>query len=478
MITKIKINGFKTFHNFEMEFSPLTVVAGLNASGKSNLFDALQLLSRLAETDLKTAFSEQRGEPSELFANYGEDENGETIYADEITFSVEMLTDKKVRDNWGGEANLKYTRLKYELVIRRDKDSRGLDSLNVRHEQLEKIEVTKDEWIVKYIPKNTFENWRPKVRVGKRSQPYIYTEQENNVITIRLPQDGKPGGKATVANAISQTVLSGTNSVDFPHVFAVREEMRSWKFLQLNPQSLREPSRQDLGIRDTITQSGENLAAALFRIKLNDKSLLKIISRRLNKLLPQITEVEVYDDKANKQYIIKVKNDDGREFTSRVLSEGTLRLLTLCILQYDENHKGLICFEEPENGIHPFRVKAMAELLQDLSVDFGDVEMPLRQVIVNTHSPILVGKMFELEDQYLLKVWFSELVTLVTTIKNKKMKMYITKMLSVDSPFEKNSKQVRLDFKTETESNISFHKLLDYLATADFENITGKNKNE
>ena len=56
MITKIKINGFKTFHNFEMEFSPLTVVAGLNASGKSNLFDALQLLSRLAEFDLKTAF--------------------------------------------------------------------------------------------------------------------------------------------------------------------------------------------------------------------------------------------------------------------------------------------------------------------------------------------------------------------------------------------------------------------------------------
>lgn len=476
MITKIKINGFKTFHNFEMEFSPLTVVAGLNASGKSNLFDALQLLSRLAETDLKTAFSEQRGEPSELFANYGENENGETILAEEISFSVEMLIDKKVKDNWGGEANLKYTRLRYELIIRRDKDSRGFDLLNVRHEQLEKIESLKDDWIKKYIPKDSIENWRPKVLVGKRSKAYIYTEEENGVITIRLPQDGKPGGKATTANAISQTVLSGTNSVDFPHVFAVREEMRGWKFLQLNPQSLREPTRQDLGIRDTITQSGENLAAALFRIKLTDKSLLKIISRRLNKLLPQITDVEVYDDKANKQYIIKVKNDDGREFTSRVLSEGTLRLLTLCILQYDENHKGLICFEEPENGIHPFRVKSMAELLRDLSVDFTDNEMPLRQVIINTHSPILVGEMFELEEKSCLKVWFSELITLVTTINNKKMKLYVSKMLSVDSPFERNSKQVRLDFRTETENKISYNKLLDYLATADFENITGKDK--
>ncbi|HQU82515.1 MAG TPA: AAA family ATPase [Pyrinomonadaceae bacterium] len=474
MITKIKINGFKTFHNFEMEFSPLTIVAGVNASGKSNLFDALQLLSRLAETDLKTAFKEQRGESSELFTNYGEDESGESLYADEITFSVEMLIDKKVKDNWGGEATLKYTRLRYDLCIRRDKDSRGIDNLFVKYEKLEKLDSSKDQWEKVFIPSEVSDNWRPKVITGKRSKPYIYTEEKSGVITIKLPQDGKPGGKETAANAIAQTVLSGTNSVDFPHVFAAREEMRNWKFLQLNPQSLREPTRQDLGSQDTITQTGENLAAALYRIKLDEESLLKHISRRLNKLLPQITEVQVHDDKANKQYIIKVKNDDGREFSSRVLSEGTLRLLTLCILQYDENHKGLICFEEPENGIHPFRLKAMAELLKDLSVDFADVEMPLRQIIVNTHSPVLVSKIFELEEQNLLKVWFSELVTQITTVKNKRLKMYITKMLSVTSPFD--DKQRNLDFRDESENRISFQRLLDYLDTADFETIRNKFK--
>jgi AAA15 family ATPase/GTPase len=41
MITRIIINGFKSFQNFEMIFTPLTIVAGVNASGKSNLFDAL-----------------------------------------------------------------------------------------------------------------------------------------------------------------------------------------------------------------------------------------------------------------------------------------------------------------------------------------------------------------------------------------------------------------------------------------------------
>jgi energy-coupling factor transporter ATP-binding protein EcfA2 len=51
MITKIEIDGFKTFNNFKIELSPFVIIAGANGSGKSNLFDAILLLSRLAETD-------------------------------------------------------------------------------------------------------------------------------------------------------------------------------------------------------------------------------------------------------------------------------------------------------------------------------------------------------------------------------------------------------------------------------------------
>ena len=51
MITYIKIDGFKSFHDFEMAFTPLTVIAGSNAAGKSNLFDAFRLLASLADAD-------------------------------------------------------------------------------------------------------------------------------------------------------------------------------------------------------------------------------------------------------------------------------------------------------------------------------------------------------------------------------------------------------------------------------------------
>ena len=469
MITYVEIDGFKTFHNFKMEFAPLTVIAGVNASGKSNLFDALSLLSKLAETDLRTAYSEQRGDASELFTNYGIGVvDGSSFSAEEMHFVVEMLIDRTVRDNWGGEATLKYTRLRYELKIKRETNSRGIDELRVIFEKLTNLKHEGDRWLERAIDKKDIPKWRPSVKTGKRGIPYIDTIESNGTVTIRLPQDGRPGGKATPANAVSQTVLSGVNSVDFPHVFAAKEEMLSWTFLQLNPQALREPTRQDIGIRDSITQSGENLAATLFRLKADDPSLLKDISRTLNRLLPQIVNVDVRDDKANKQYVIEVTTDDDRTFSSRVLSEGTLRLLALCILQFDDRHRGLICFEEPENGIHPFRIKATVDLLKNLTSDFSSEDYPLRQVLVNTHSPVLVAEMFKQQDSHELEIFFSELVAEITELGGRRVKLYVTKTLPVITPQDSNGQGV---LPIEPEGKISFHRLKTYLATIESEKI-------
>ncbi len=464
MITYLKVNGFKSFHHFEMEFTPFTMFAGANASGKSNVFDALHLLSRLAETDLKTAFNEQRGSANELFTQHGED-----WFADEMEFVVEMLVNSQVRDTWGGEAELKYTRLQYHLCIRRIKNGRGFEDLTVIYEQLEKLSPAKDLWVKNFIPAKHREDWRPKVKTGKRGIPYIQTEEINGTISIKIPQDGKQGGKATPANAIQQTVLSGINSVDFPHAFAAKEEMRIWKFLQLNPADLREPTRQDIGMRDEITQSGKNTASALFRLTQDDSYALKDISRTLNEFLPNFTDVMVYDDQANKQFIIKLRGEDGREFSSRVLSEGTLRLLTLCIFQYDPRHTGLLCFEEPENGIHPFRITAMAHLLKALSVDFTDTDMPLRQVIVNTHSPVLVSELIHWKADNSVSIWFSQLSTLITEVESptkpvpKKIKMHVSKFLPV---LKSDTSQLTLKF-SEQERKLTLAEVTRYLETAD-----------
>jgi predicted ATPase len=331
MIIYLKINGFKSFHNFEMEFTPFTVIAGANASGKSNLFDALTLLSRLADTDnLKRAFSEQRGEFIELFTQYGDDN-----YATEMEFVVEMLVNKNVKDAWGNEAKLKYTRLRYELSIKRITNQSGIQDLAVSKENLFKLNHQEDKWVTTILPKKSLEFWRPKVGTGKRGIPYIESVNESGLDIIQVPQDGTTGNKRRfpLSNA-TRTVLSSFDTVDFPHVLAAKEEMKSWKFLQLNPEDLRQATSKNNG-EDTISVSGKNLAAALFRIKQTDKYSLKEISRKLNSFLPNFVEVDVIDDNENKQYLIKLKDVDKKEFSSRVLSEGTLRQVALCILEYD-----------------------------------------------------------------------------------------------------------------------------------------------
>ena len=80
----------------------------------------------------------------------------------------------------------------------------------------------------------------------------------------------------------------------------------------------------------------------------------------------------------------------SRQFAANAISDGTLRFLALSVLAEDPEAKGLICIEEPENGIHPERLPAMAELIRDLAVDVDnpiDSGNIMRQVILATHSP-------------------------------------------------------------------------------------------
>ena len=176
--------------------------------------------------------------------------------------------------------------------------------------------------------------------------------------------------------------------------------------------------------------------------------------------------MNVYDDKANREFIIKVREEDGKEFSSRVLSEGTLRLLTLCILEYDDKHTGLLCFEEPENGIHTFRVKAMAQLLKDLSADYSDTDAPLRQVIVNTHSPVLVKELLQWRDNKSVSVWFSRLHSLISDTNGQRIKTRITKMSPV---LKVDEEQLSFFPVPEPERKLTLAEVIRYLQTADTE---------
>lgn len=461
MVTRIKIDGFKTFSNFTMEFTPFTVIAGANSSGKSNLFDALNLLSNLADNDLRSAFKDLRGDAEEQFTQY---ETG--ISSNEISFVVEILVDQTIKDNWGEESTLKYTRLQYELRIEKIRNSKGFDDLFVKYECLKPLRHQEDSWVKNNIPKQFLEFWRPKVKTGKRGKPYILTEEQDNKLKIKIPLDGKPGpGREFSANDITQSALSSVNSVEFPHIFAAKMEMLNWRFLTLNPEDLRAPSSRMAP--DVVSPSGRNLAAALFRLKNEDDFILNDISIELNNLLPNFTNVDVDEEVSENRFVIKLKSDDNRIFTSRVLSEGTLRILILCILKYDDQHKGILCFEEPENGIHPFRLKMMVNLLLGLSTQFEETlqpRLPLRQIIVNTHSPNFIKKIIDFKSlQSEVSIWFSKLISKVNSDTSQNYK--ITKLI----PVYYSHGQSRLDFVQDSEITMNEIEVEKFLETKDWE---------
>jgi predicted ATPase len=398
MITQIEIDGFKTFKDFKVELAPFQVIVGPNGSGKSNLFDALHLLSRLADTDLLSALQELRGDAGELFTKFPGGGTSERIH-----MAVEMLVDRKVRDELGKEVERKYTRLRYELEVVLHSDDYGLERPFITHESLKAIPTTRDEWSRKY--NLSFQSgWLPELTanvatfIGEGHERFPHSPrdiQEDGTSPVFLFPDGgvrEASPKYNLAD-LKRTVLSTMLSSNHSHAFAARQEFRSLRFLHLNPEVLRQPSSTKA--QRFLSSNGSNLPTTLARIEKEDKFALVDISRDMANLVPGIVSIRVEQDRPSDKYVIHAETADGRSFSSQVLSDGTLRLLALATLRNDSQFHGVLCLEEPENGVHPFRLKNMARMLREMATDFNDLEQvnePLRQVLVTTHSPTLISQ--------------------------------------------------------------------------------------
>lgn len=416
MLTRIEIDGFKTFENFGLDLNPLLVVVGPNATGKSNLFDAIQLLGRLAVDDLRTAFNSLRGEPHEQFRLQPDGE-----YGTQMRLAVEVLLDRTVRDPWGGTATVRYTRMRYEVFIERRLDARGIERLIVVRETAEPIKGNVDSWRPHGAsPSQAFK--RRFMKYG-RSTAFLSTTEVGGTPTFHIHQD-PTGGRTRSATAAETTILSSMTSAEFPHLFALREELRSWRFLQLDPGSLRKPSPKNAP--ELLESDGSNLPTVLARIEaetrteIRPEGALADIGADLSELISGVVKVDVEDDEANRKYRIRITVGEEHPFSSEVVSDGTLRVLALLTMLHDPRHRGLVCFEEPENGIHPARLGALIEVLRRMvtrgDLSEYDVDASLNQMLLNSHSPVVLSHLAESE--YV----FADTVTLLNTERRSRQR--------------------------------------------------------
>jgi predicted ATPase len=189
------------------------------------------------------------------------------------------------------------------------------------------------------------------------------------------------------------------NSAEFSHLYALREELRNYRFLQLDPASLRRPSSFTAGER--LEPDGINLASVLARIQAETRSdtqpqgALADITADLSALIPGAVGLTVNEDRQTREYRVGLRLRDEAPYSARVVSDGTLRLLALLTALHDPRYRGLICLEEPENGVHPRRLNVLLEKLRSLVTRPAEEEVdptrPLAQMLLNSHSPVVLS---------------------------------------------------------------------------------------
>jgi predicted ATPase len=132
---------------------------------------------------------------------------------------------------------------------------------------------------------------------------------------------------------------------------------------------------------------GEDIAPFLYRLRAEKEREFKTVVRTLQTLIPSVEDVTVDLDKRRGTLDIIILQN-GTEFSSRIVSEGTLRVLALSAIAVNPWGGSLVAFEEPENGVHTRRLELIAELLTALALEQGC------QMVVTTHSPSFCGAIF------------------------------------------------------------------------------------
>ena len=424
MITRLKVSGFKNRVDVDIRFSPFTCIAGANGVGKSNLFDAIQFLSALSDRSLIEAAKSVRDESGKttdirsLFHRVGDN------YDETMRFEVEMIIPKTGMDDLGQEAEASSTFLRYILVLKYVDSQNYLTSsgsLEIVEENLITVQQTELgqaldfsyslEWLNSIIKVQSeqkllivtvdFSVEDPRAMTKTVPKRYIWVFPERK---IKEGQNNETSNQHQefLAQKLPRTVLSVANATESPTALLARREIQSWRILQLEPSALRKPD-DFMSVSEAILGvDGSHLPAALYRLAHelveesdyeNIEEVYSQIANGLAELITDVKSVSIDRDEKRQLLTLLVTGKDGTSHPAKALSDGTLRFLALAVLSLDPNNQGVMGLEEPENGIHPERIPAILNLLQSIATDVNspvDINNPLRQVIINTHSPAVV----------------------------------------------------------------------------------------
>lgn len=348
MLDQLNLHHFKSFGSAEIEFGQLTLIVGTNASGKSNLRDALRVLHGIG---LGYPLAEILGE------KYG---------------PGGILTWRGIRGGAREAAQFGHARFRIDCWVE------GLYySITIDLSKQNTGPQLADEWL-----------YAGHAYLWDSSPEDDPVDQYNeHAISVRFPRGGAHRRHGPVSNyALNRPILAQI-AEGREHAAAkksgesVLEALRSIRFLDLDPDAMRIPSQPGQVI---LGDRGENLSSVLQAICSDDERRQTLL-QWLRALTPMdAVDFEFVPDFSGR-VLLHLVESSGAKVSAVSASDGTLRFLALIAALLSPDSGRIYFFEEFDNGIHPTRLHLLLQLVQQVCKQ-KDV-----QVIGTTHNPAMLA---------------------------------------------------------------------------------------
>lgn len=362
MLKQITLENWKSFRHAELYIDPLTVLIGTNASGKSNVVDALYFLnSMMQRASVETVLIGDRFTPGI---------RGGIEWAarkPETKFSFQVLVDG---ENKGNDYLYKITVENTPSVQVVDESLTLIDSQNISDNN-----SCQQLFFVSF----TYE---------KNRIIYKHYEAEKEVIEKFYPTPNPWLGHFT--DKIPFYEFDDVNQMMSAQII-VPEILKNIFILNPIPSQMRYPSP----LSTKLERDGSNIAGVLaalpqpIKAQVEEK-LLKYLAK-----LPEGDMQKVWSESVGRLgrdailYCEEIWNLNQEPIIvdASGMSDGTLRFLAILTAMLTQPKNSLIVIEEVDNGLHPSRARLLLEMLREIGQE--------RQIdiLVTTHNPALLDEL-------------------------------------------------------------------------------------
>lgn len=332
MIKTLAIGNYRSLLNLVIPFGSLNVITGENASGKSNLYKALRLLSETAQGGVINSLAREGGLNSTFWAG-----------PENIT---KRMRQGKVEIQGGPKQKAARLRLGFSGDEFGYSISLGLPPPG----NLGPTAFALDPEIK-----------RECIWAGNAYRPAsILVDRSGPVVKVRTDQSWEVIGQHTsnFESIFSQAV----DPVKAPEIVAMKEEIRSWRFYDHFRSDSEAPARlPQLGTRTPVLHhDGRDLAAALQTIiEIGDVVALE---EAIADAFPGASlSIPVQEDG---RFNVNLRQEGLlRPLSGSELSDGTLRYLLWVAALLTPRPPPLMVLNEPETSLHPDLLPALARLI-------------------------------------------------------------------------------------------------------------------